>query len=324
MDEVADRDRLTARRDVERGELRERLQMERAASRLEIASAVACASLCAGFGPTTVTARGPSSAGAPVAGSIRWWRLRFGPKRRRSRPDVATPPSNRPSVPSVAPGRRASAMPTRQRVPSGGVPRTAMSPPRSTKPPSSSGRARSMASSARPAEKPLPIPPRSRAAPLSMRTRPESGSASSSAPARQPAASRGGRTGKSSKVRSYPAATRAGRMVGSKRPAVSSRARSAARTAATSRQSASIHDPDASFSRERSLRGSNRDRARSQAATSASPTASALAAALLWPTRAVTATAHVVPMARKVRSTSRPIIAAARSASWRGAPHPSS
>src|SRR5581483_4503686 len=266
------------------------VRCSRASSRLEIASAVACASTRVGSGPTSVTASGPSSAGEPVAGSIRWCSERPGPKRRRSRPDVATPPSRRPSVPSVSPGGRGSATATRHSVPSGGEPWTAMSPPRSTRPPSSSGAARVIASSARAAEKPLPIPPRSRAAPRSTRTEERSRSASSWAPARQPAARRPGRTASSSKVRSYPAATRAGRIVGSKRPSVSSRASTAARTAVTRRSSTATHSPEAAFTRERSLRGSNRESTDSHAATSTSPAVSAFRATSRCPGRTVTPT----------------------------------
>ena len=56
-------------------------------------------------------------------------------------------------------------MSTRHGPPSGGVPQTAMSPPRSTSAPVSAGQAARMAPSARVAAKPLPMPPRSTAAP---------------------------------------------------------------------------------------------------------------------------------------------------------------
>ena len=50
-DEAPDRDRLAARGNVQRGEVRKAVEMGRASSSLEIASAVACASVCAGSGP---------------------------------------------------------------------------------------------------------------------------------------------------------------------------------------------------------------------------------------------------------------------------------
>ena len=65
---------------------------------------------------------------------------------------------------------------------SGGVPQTAMSPPRSTSPPGSAGQAARIAASARAAAKPLPIPPRSTAAPRSTRARPRAGRRGSARP----------------------------------------------------------------------------------------------------------------------------------------------
>ena len=67
-----------------------------------------------------------------------------------------------------------------------------MSPPRSTIPPGSPGQASRIARRARVAEKPLPMPPRSTAAPLSIRARLSPAATSISAAARQPGAARAG------------------------------------------------------------------------------------------------------------------------------------
>ena len=72
------------------------------------------------LGATTVTESGPAAAGTPVAGSMRWWSRPPGPKRRVSRPDVATPPPASSSVPARRPAVRESAMSTRHGPPSGG------------------------------------------------------------------------------------------------------------------------------------------------------------------------------------------------------------
>ena len=96
-----------------------------------------------------------------------------GPNRRVSRPDVATPPPVSSRVPASRSGVRGSAMSTRHGPPSGGLPQTAMSPPRSTSAPVSAGQAARIACSARVAAKPLPMPPRSTAAPRSTRALPE-------------------------------------------------------------------------------------------------------------------------------------------------------
>ena len=104
----------------------------RASSTAVTPSAVAYTSASVALVAVTVTERGPASAGSPVAGSIRWWSRRCGPKRRVSRPEVAMPPRDSSSVPSTCASSRGSAMSMRQCPPSGGLPHTAMSPPRST------------------------------------------------------------------------------------------------------------------------------------------------------------------------------------------------
>ncbi len=123
---------------------------------------------------------------APVAGSMRWWSRPPGPNRRVSRPEVATPPPVSSRVPATRPGCRGSAMSTRHGPPSGGVPQTPMSPPRSTSAPVSEGQAARIAASARVAANPLPMPPRSMPAPGSRRARPGAASTSKRAPACQP------------------------------------------------------------------------------------------------------------------------------------------
>ena len=273
-----------------------------------MASAVAWASAQAASRATTVTASGPTVAGAPVRGSIKWCRERFGPKRLALRPDVATAPSSRSRTPTVRSGCRGSATAMRHGPRSGGTPETATSPPRSTSAPRSPSHASRIATSARDAENPLPMPPRSTIAPRSTRTRCASDAISISAPGRQPACGSAGRSSSSSKVRSYPAATRAGRIVGSNFPPVAARARHATRRASTSLASTSTHSPAYRFMRERSLAGSNRLRTRSQDSTSVRPAASASCAFVAAPGRAVTASVQLVPMAGNAARWSRPII----------------
>ena len=72
---------------------------------------------------------------------------------------------------ACGPGRPGSAMASRHAPPCGVAPETAISPPRSTRPPVTAGHAGRIAGSARAAEQPLPMPPRSTAAPRSMRAR---------------------------------------------------------------------------------------------------------------------------------------------------------
>ena len=234
------------------------------------ASAVACASAWTASGATTVTASGPDPAGAPVAGSIRWWSDRSGPKRRLSRPEVATPPASSSSTPRVSPGVRGSATASRQGPPSGVEPHERDVAAEVDEPagqrwprgPHRLERAHGGEALADPAE----VDGRAVLDPGATAV----GSSSISAPARQSAA-RAGRT----LVELLERAVVAGgdergqdRRVEPCRPSPRVRGVPAAAPRTVARRRRPTRRA-ASFRRERSLSGSKRERARSQAAISA-------------------------------------------------------
>ena len=272
----------------------------RASSTSVTASAVACASASVALAATTVTESGPATAGTPVAGSIRWWSRPPGPKRRVSRPDVATPPRSSSSVPAHAARRprvcdvHAPRPAFRRRAPDGDVAAEIDERPGQPGP----GAAHRV-ERARRGEALADAAEIDRGASLDAGTSASSGRRrcarrhASRRAAWRPARSAARRSGRSRRRSS------AGRIVGSNRPRVSVRARSAASSASTSRASTAIQEPAARLSRERSLSASKRESARSQAATSRRAASSARRASVsARPVPRSTATAQIVPMAR--------------------------
>ena len=223
------------------------------------------------FPATTDTVRHGLSAGRPVRGSTRWWRVESPRRQRRTVVlEVASAPPCRAITSPSLPGSALLSSATRTRQPScGGYPAVAMSPPipTSTLPPPIASCA---ASAARSLASAFPLEPRSSSTPDGNRTVRER---ASNWTACQPGIgwrrSSSGlvRSASRSKSRSYPMRRIAPPTVGSASPPLSLAPRRASSIARASKGLTSTGRPGRAFRRLSSLSGRKRLYVRSTSST---------------------------------------------------------